>query len=419
MSKWKKNQFSFERFFFVLRTHTHSKHDIIELHGFDGPEDDGTQKSEDAPKSPPARSTPSKNANHGVKKLGKTDDHFNFDQFLNLKLDIPSASMNGPRDQGTTVGGIGGTSAGESRFSQWFGNDKAKQQQRQQQQQQQHAPKYPSSNAAYESAKSTPQQFFDYHQKANQKKMNAPNKFRSVDELEANWQPGKTNTNNNDGVKVNETNGTTHSAVDMAIRSVLAQLAQLQQRQPPATSAQSNFFTNLMNQNATTNSYQHRMTQSALMERPDAQLLLHRLVNGEITQFHILQQIGNPTLHQRDRETLLGVFKFCNENQQWLRQQQDQQLKHKQQMSQQFRLLQIIQMKNANMSSPLQAAATAATAATTAQAIMQNAMYKKQFEDLQRLKANPPPKFNKFQSYKGNHQSMPNQQNSRPNRGYY
>lgn len=378
----------------------HSKHDIIELHGFDGPEDDGTQKSEDARKSPPARSTPSKNG-AGAKKTGKTDDHFNFEEFL--KLDIP-ASVNCPRDQNGANGGVGAT-AGGSRFSQWFGNNKVKHQQ--QHHHQQNAPKY--ANNAYE-----PKQFFDYHQKANQKKMNAPNKFRSVDELEANWQSGNK-------AKVKDTNDT-HAAVDMAIRSVLAQLAQLQRPPPPTpaqaaaastttpSSAQSNFFSNLMNQNA--NSYQHRMTQSALMERPDAQLLLHRLVNGEITQFHILQQIGNTTLHQRDRETLMGVFKFCNENQQWLRQQQEQQLKHKQQMSQQFRLLQIIQMKNANVPSPLQA---------TTQAFMQNAMYKKQFEDLQRLKTNPPPKFNKFQPYKGgNQQSMPNQQNSRPNnRGYY
>lgn len=301
-------------------------------------------------------------------------------------MDIP-ASVNCPRDQG--AGAVGSSTAGGSRFSQWFGNNKVKPQH------QPNAPKYPSN--AYE-----PKQFFDYHQKANQKKMNAPNKFRSVDELEANWQSGNK-------AKAKDTSDS-HAAVDMAIRSVLAQLAQLQRpATPPTTSAQSNFFTNLMNQNA--NSYQHRMTQSALMERPDAQLLLHRLVNGEITQFHILQQIGNPTLHQRDRETLMGVFKFCNENQQWLRQQQEQQLKHKQQMSQQFRLLQIIQMKNANMPTPLQA---------TTQAFMQNAMYKKQFEDLQRLKTNAPPKFNKFQSYKGNQQSMPNQQNSRPNnRGYY
>lgn len=376
---------------------SHSKHDIIELHGFDGPDDDGTtQKSGDAPKSPPARSTPSKQHGNGAKKSGKTDDHFNFEEFL--KLDIP-VSVNCPRDQGAGGGAGAGASAGGSRFSQWFGNDKVKQQ---------HAPKYPS-NSAYES-KSTPQQFFDYHQKAHQKKMNAPNKFRSVDELEANWQPG------NNTAKVKETNGN-QAAVDMAIRTILSQLAQSQQR-PATTSAQSNFFLNLMNQSA--NTYQQRMSQSALM-RPDAQLLLHRLVNGEITQFHILQQIGNPMLHQRDRETFMGVFKFCNENQQWLRQQQEQQLKHKQQMSQQFHLLQIIQMKNANMQQQQQQQQLhQQPPQATTQASMQNAMYKKQFEDLQRLKTNPPPKFNKFQSYKGNQQGMPNQQNSRPiNRGYY
>lgn len=356
---------------------SHRKHDIIELHGFDGPEDDGTQKSEGAPVSPPARSTPSKNGSGvgGTKKSGKMDDHFNFEEFL--KLDMP-ASVNCPR----------GANAGESRFSQWFGYDKV---------QPKHPPKFQSN--VHDPKQSTPQQFFDYHQKANQKKSNAPNKFRSVDELEANWYPGN-------NAKPKESNDN-HAAADNAIRSILAQLAQLQRPAAPAL-AHSNFLMNLMNK--TSNSYQYRMSQSALMERPDAQLLLHRLVSGEITQFHILQQIGNPMLHQRDRETYLGVFKFCNENQQWLRQQQEQQLKHKQQMSQQFRLLQIIQMKNANMQSPLQA---------TTQAFMQNAMYKKQLEDLQLLKNNQPPKF-KFQPYKGNHQSMPNQQNSRSNnRGYY
>lgn len=249
---------------------SHRKHDIIELHGFDGPEDDGTQKYENASVSPPARSTPSKYGN-GMKKSGKTDDHFNFEEFL--KLDIP-ASVNCPRDQAATGASVGanggGGGGGESRFSQWFGNDKVKQ----------HAPKF--SGNAYES-KSTPQQFFDYHQKANQKKMNAPNKFRSVDELEANWQPGNAKAKAKASASASPSpsaSNDNHAAVDMAIRTVLAQLAQSQR--PTATSAHSNFFMNLMNQNA--NSYQHRMSQSALMERPDAQLLLHRLVNGEITQ---------------------------------------------------------------------------------------------------------------------------------------
>lgn len=108
---------------------------------------------------------------------------------------------------------------------------------------------------------------------------------------------------------------------------------------------------------------------------------------------------------------LLGVFKFCNDNQQWLRQQQEQQLKQKQQMS--LRLFQIFQMNNQStlMQTPLQA---------TTQAFIQNVMYKKQFEDLQLLKTNPPPKFIKFPPYKGNQQSVANQQNSRfNNRGYY
>lgn len=106
----------------------------------------------------------------------------------------------------------------------------------------------------------------------------------------------------------------------------------------------------------------------------------------------------------------MGVFKFCNENQQWLRQQQEQQLKQKQQMS--LRLFQILQMNNQStlMQTPLQANATA-------QAFIQNAMYKKQFEDLQLLKNNPPPKFNKFQPYKGGQQNSWSNFNN--NRGYY
>lgn len=293
---------------------------------------------------------------------------------------------------GTDGGSVAAAAAGKSRFTQWFGYDKAKQP----------APKC--SNNAYD-FKSTPQQFFDYHQKANQKRINVSSKFRSVDELEANWHSGN--------AKAKESNNS-HAAVNMAIKSVLAQLAQLQR---PTTSPHSNLLSNLMNKNA--NIYQYRMSQSALMERPDAQLLLHRLVNGEITQFHILQQlnpIGNPTLHERDRETLMAVFKFCNENQQWLRQQQEQQQKQKQQMSQQFRLLQLfMNNQSTRMQPPLQA---------TTQAFMQNAMYKKQYEDLQLLKTNLPPKFNKFQPYKGNQPSMPNQyyqqQYSRANnRGYY
>lgn len=263
------------------------------MHGFDGPEDDATQKSEDASVAPPARSTPSKNGN-GTKKSGKSDYHFNFEDFL--KLDIP-ASVNCPRDPGAS---------GKSRSSQWFGSDKA-----------QNPSKFPYN---MHEPKSTPQQFFDHHQKASQKKANATKKFRSVDELEANWHSWLGHE------KVTEptaNNNNRYAAADNAIRLMLAQLAQTQR--PAPTTAQSNFFQNLMSQGAS--SFQHRMSQSALMERPDAQLLLHRLVNGEISQFHLLQQISNPSLHQRDRETLLGVFKFCNDNQQWLIQQQEQQLK--------------------------------------------------------------------------------------------
>lgn len=112
-----------------------------------------------------------------------------------------------------------------------------------------------------------------------------------------------------------------------------------------------------------------------------------------------MQQIGNPSIHQHDRETFLAVFAFCNENQQWLLEQQQQQLKHKEQMSRQLRQLQMIQMKHGSMQSP-----TPQELQIHTQAIMQNALQKKQIEDqyrnLQNMKfaGNQP----KFQSYKSN-----------------
>ncbi|XP_031640698.1 uncharacterized protein LOC116352330 [Contarinia nasturtii] len=357
-----------------------SKHDIIELHGFDGPEDEDTQKSESVSVSPPARnSTPSKT---GSMKSANNDEHFNFEDFL--KLDLPP-SVNCSRDLGT----------GESRFSQWFGRDK---------------PTYPSGKFTAGTntfdTKST-QQFFDYHQKANQKKTNVPNKLRSVDELEADWCPPNQ-------AKQQEQNG---QQTDInAIRMMLNQLATstVCQKQNSMNAAQTNFLLNLINKSAET-LYQHRLSQNATMKRPDAQLLLHRLVNGEITQYHILQQIGNPTVHQHDRETFLAVFAFCNENQQWLLDQQQQQLKQKEQMSRQLRQLQMIQMKNGNMQSP-----TPQELQIHTQAIMQNALQKKQFEDqyrnLQSLKigGNQP----KFQSYKSNNFMANNQPYNNNRFGY-
>lgn len=354
------------------------KHDIIELHGFDGPEDDETEKSESTSVSPPARSTPSKGGSN--KKPVKTDDHFNFEDFL--KLDLPP-SVNCSRDFST----------GESRFSQWFGRDKLA-----------HPNKF--AGNAYETK--TTQQLFDYHQKVNQKKMNGPNKVRSVNELEANWCPGQ--------AKPTQPKSPVPTDVD-AIRMMLNQLAAstAYQKQRTMNTAQSSFLLGLINKGAE-NLYQYRLTQNAIMKRPDAQLLLHRLINGEITQFHILQQIGNPTLHQRDRETLLAVFAFCNENQQWLLQQQEQQLKHKEQMSQQFRQLQM-QLKSGHLHPQPPAAPTPQELQIHTQAIMQNAMYKKQLEDqyrnLQNLKQGNQ---TKFQSYKANNFNNNNNNNQHYNR---
>lgn len=212
------------------------KHDVIELHGFDGPEDDGTEKSEStASVSPPARSTPSK---VGAKKPMKSDEHFNFDEFL--KLDLPP-SVNCSREP----------TNGESRFSQWFGRDKLS-----------HSNKF--AGNAHES-KAT-QQLFDYHQKMNQKKANAPNKLRSVNELEANWCPNQT--------KVTQPK-TAQPTVDVnSIRMILNQLAassMTEKQQRSMNAAQTNFLLGLINK-GTENLYQYRLTQNAIMKRPDAQL---------------------------------------------------------------------------------------------------------------------------------------------------
>lgn len=338
------------------------------MHGFDGPEEDETNKSESTSTSSPVRnSTPTKSCS---KKTVK-DEHFNFDDFL--KLDLPP-SVNCSRDLG----------AGESRFSQWFSRDKSS-----------HLGGQYGGNAF--DTKST-QHFFDYHQKTNQRKTSVPNKLRSVNELEADWCP----TNQ---AKPNEQSN--QQKDNYAVRMMLNQLAAaaVYQNQRSMNAAQTSFLLNLINKGAE-GLMQYRLSQNATMKRPDAQLLLHRLVNGEITQYHILQQISNPTIHQRDRETLLAVFAFCNENQQWLLQQQEQQMKQKEQMSQQFRQLQMIHMKSGNMQP------TPQELQIHTQNIMQNALYKKQVEDQYRnmhgLKVGNQ---SKFQSYKPNNH-MPSQYNN-------
>lgn len=264
-----------------------SKNDIIELHGFDGPIDDdkhselGTAdiKASDMLL---ARSTPSK-----VKatQSSKVDEYFNFEEFL--KLDLP-ATVSGSRDSDT---------GGESRFTQWFGRNNSPSRNR-------------LNNSAFVDGKSKANggtgHFFNSHQKSNLKKMQSfanlanASKFRSVEELEANMCPsqGKVNTCKplSDAM----------SFQAMLNRSVMQSL----QQKPNANfnPAQVNFLLNLINRNAE-ELYQQRLTKSVAMQRPDAQLMLHRLVNGELTQFHILQQINNPTVHQRDRETFVAVLK--------------------------------------------------------------------------------------------------------------
>lgn len=381
-----------------------SKHDIIELHGFDGPEkdddaktnDNGTDGASSSGASPPARSTPSKEMKKPKNDGFKSDDCFNFDDFL--KLDLPTMATADARNLPQNK---------ESRFTQWFGREGPANQ-----------AKMPSSFEM--------QQFLDYQQKVNFKKWSAgtaQSKFRSVGELEADWCLNKSQNE----AKQPDLN---------AFRSMLNQIAKSSVHQTAQSLQSGQYLLNLINNNknpASENVYQQQMAQNLAMKRPDAQLLLHRLVNCEISQYHLLQQINNPNVHARDRETLIAVLNFSNENQviifvsflycfglisiffisnliisqPWLHEQQQQTLKHKNFMSAQLRQLQMLSMKNQQMAQSPNRAMTQQELQSHTQAIMHNAMLKKQFEDqCRKLAQGTKPAYGMNQQ--GNQQFKPN-----------
>lgn len=373
-----------------------SKSDIIELHGFDGPStvcDDDKLKADNSSENTsvtlPARSTPSKPIPK-TDASGKLDDYFNFEDFL--KLDLPSNANNAREHD-----------KGESRFSQWFGQTGS-----------------PNRNKIngnfYDIAGSqnqnvtSAQQLFNLQQKSNLKKMttfpnlaNAGGKVRSVGELEADWCP-----NPNPNTQAKKSDFVTPQDLN-AFRCFLNQLNMATsaggKQHNSTNAAQSNYLLNLINKN-TEDLYQNQWSEDIVMKRPDAQLFVHRLVNGEITQLHILQQLSNPRIHQRDRETLFAVLNFCNRNQQWLQQQQQLNLKHKEFISQQLRQLQMWQMKNTQARPP-----TPQELQVHTQNIMQNAVLKKQFEEqYRRFQGGSKPNYNvRYQPNKMNQYQRFNQ----------
>lgn len=344
-----------------------SKNDIIELHGFDGPEDeksketvtDGTSSSA----SPPARSTPSKMM---FKSNNKSEENFNFEDFLKLEM-----GNNGARNSETK----------ESRFTQWFNRDGSANQ----------------ANAAgnlFDMRQLTgpnfnngsTQKFFDYHNKSHPKRMgnashsgHASGKFRNVDDLEANLCP-------NAQTKFNDKKTTDLNTIRTLLSQIAMQATPTQQAST-LNALQSSYLLNLINKSAES-LYQQSLAQNLAMKRPDAQLLLHRLINCEITYLHLLQQINNPNVHPNDRETLIAVLNFCNANQAWLHEQQQQTLKHKSLMSARFRQLQLNMKNQQPARSP-----TPQELQMHTQAIMQNAMLKKKFEEQYRKTQSPKPMY--------------------------
>lgn len=368
-----------------------SKNDIIELHGFDGPStgDDDKLKSDNSSENTsiplPARSTPSKLMANKTDNAGKLDDYFNFEDFL--KLDLPS-SVNGAREHDKS----------ESRFSQWFNGQNG----------QNGSPSRNKINGDFNDMagsqlKNGTNQFFNSFQpKSNYKKMttypnlaNAANsaKVRSVGELEADWCPNINRT-------VTQSSQQEWNAFQYFLNQLNVVASAGKQQQSILKSAQSNYLLNLINKNSE-NLHQHRWSQNVAMERPDAQLYLHRLVNGEITQLHLLQELNNPRIHQCDRETLVAVLNFCNENQQWLLKQQQQQLKCKEQMSQQLRQLQLWHLRNTQLRSP-----TPQELQLHTQNVMQNAVLKKQFEEQYRKLQSPKPNQPAQSKFHGNYKNQ-------------
>lgn len=333
-----------------------SKHDVIELHGFDGPQDDDShtdhkKRDSDAKStqsvnslqtnvcSPPARSTPTK-AKQTNESGAKGNDYFNFEDFL--KMDLPS---NGNAAKEINFGG-------ESRFTRWF-----------------HRENSPKGNPLM-SNPCTTEQFFELMQKSNGKNAMPPPptnltsssvKFRSVEELEADWVPPNHQSAQSRPPKKN--NG------GVAFRKMLNQMNSSNQTDH-GQGTPINIF-DLINRNAQ-ELLQYQLAQQIILKRPEAQILLQRLANNEISKLHILQLLSNPNTNVRDRETLVAVINVCNESQRLIQQQQ-----------------QFGHLQNIHTSFQPQRQLTPQELQMRTQAILQNAVLKKQFGDQYRKNQGP------------------------------
>lgn len=318
-----------------------SKHDIIELHGFDGPnadaDDNGKLKDVNASttNSPPARSTPTKSKKYH-EMPAKSDEHFNFEDFF--KLDLPSGN-HAAKGPGT---------GGESRFTQWFRRDSP-----------------PKKNATGFDANSgkahhmagqsfaSTEQFIDLMHKTHGKKIESnlkasSAKFRSVEELEA----------------------------ELVAPTAANHAQQMHRQRQEQTKAANDLidFRKLLTQ----------MEQQILMQQQQQQ---NQHKANIVQQLYLLQQMNNTsqTQRERERETLMALLNVCNDNfmPRFLPHQQQQ--PHPQQqphfmpngnIGHNFRQFQANVANGMPPHSPTQQELHYHT-----QAIMQNALLKKQYEE--------------------------------------
>lgn len=331
-----------------------SKHDVIELHGFDGASQESLSLSETKKKdcdgksvqshttspsntnaSPPARSTPAKFRKPSEDPV-RGDEYFNFEDFL--KLDFPNGHHHAKETE--LGGGSGnGNGNGESRFQRWFRRESP-----------------PQKNTRMQNP-CTSEHFFEMMQKNQNRKMPpasnlmaTSSKFRSVEELEAKivapagGLPKKQQQQQQKQMNDLET-----------FRKLLGQMSSQNDhnRGNPI-----NIF-DLINRNSQ-EILQYQIAQQMVLKRPEAQILLQRLGNNEINQLHLLHLLLNPNTSQYDRDTLTAVVNVCNENQRIMQQNQ----------------LRAYQMRQGLSGSPTNQELRFHT-----QAIMQGALMKKQFED--------------------------------------
>lgn len=316
-----------------------SKHDVIELHGFDGAShenvsmNDGKKKDSDGKSihsspshtnaSPPARSTPAK-WKKDADEPAKEDEYFNFEDFL--KLELPHAGHISKENDLVAGSGNGN---GESRFQRWFRRDS------------------PPQKSSRVQNSCTSEHFFEMMQKkklpAISNLVSTSTKFRSVEELEAGIAQRKPQPN----TPVNEFE---------TFRKLLNQMSN--QNNDHNRGNPINIY-ELINRNSQ-ELLQYQIAQQLVLKRPDAQMLLQRLTNGEINQLHLLAMLCNVNTTQYDRDTLIAVINVCNESQRIMQQNQ----------------LRAHQLRQGHGRTP-----TSQELRYHTQAIMQGAMMKKQFED--------------------------------------